>query len=492
MSAVLELQAIEPTADQVALYERARLSRDPRFDGRFFVGVRTTGIYCRPICPAPQPKARNVIYYHSAAAAAAAGLRPCLRCRPEAAPDSAAWIGTEACVRRALKLIRGGALNSGSTAALAERVGITDRHLRRLFARHVGASPRMVAATQRLLFARQLLRETRLPIGELALAAGFKSIRQFNTAFRTAFNMAPGEYRRGQKAADAAAGLRLLLHYRPPYAWQEMLDFLRLRAVPGVEAVSADTYRRVICLGDSPGFISVRQLPQKHCLQLQVQGVDSSLLTEVVGRVRTLFDLDASPDAVSEVLGRDRLLARIVAAKPGLRLPGAWEPFELVVRAVLGQQVSVKAARTLAGRIVQRCGRRVDDAELSHAFPSAAQLAAANLDKLGITGRRIHTLRHIAAAMAAGELSLARGMDMDDCVRQLLAQPGIGPWTAHYIAMRGLSEPDAFPQGDLGLLKALQRQRPRAGAKDLLAYAEAWRPWRAYAVMYLWNLLAAR
>ena len=225
---------------------------------------------------------------------------------------------------------------------------------------------------------------------------------------------------------------------------------------------------------------------------MQVQGVDSSLLTEVVGRVRTLFDLDASPDAVSEVLGRDRLLARIVAAKPGLRLPGAWEPFELVVRAVLGQQVSVKAARTLAGRIVQRCGRRVDDAELSHAFPSAAQLAAANLDKLGITGRRIHTLRYIAAAMAAGELSLARGMDMDDCVRQLLAQPGIGPWTAHYIAMRGLSEPDAFPQGDLGLLKALQRQRPRAGAKDLLAYAEAWRPWRAYAVMYLWNLLAAR
>ncbi|TQV68173.1 DNA-3-methyladenine glycosylase 2 family protein [Exilibacterium tricleocarpae] len=482
-------------ADQIAQYERARLSRDPRFDGRFFTGVLSTGIYCRPICPAPAPKARNVVYFHSAAAAAAAGLRPCLRCRPEVAPDSAAWSGTEACVRRALKLIRAGALNDNSTEALAQRLGITDRHLRRLFARHLGAAPKVVATTQRLAFARQLLRETRLPIGELALAAGFKSVRQFNTGFRRAFEMTPGDYRRAQAGPRAQAGLRLLLHYRPPYAWRQLLDFFTTRAIPGVESVDDDSYRRVIRVGTSLGTIAVSQVPGKHCLQLAIEGIDSALLTQVVNRVRLLFDLDASPAAVAEVLAQDPLLAETVAAVPGLRLPGAWEPFELVVRAVLGQQVSVKAARTFAARIVERCGQPLaadaaSDVGLTHAFPTPSQLAQADLNGLGITGRRIRTLQQIGAAMAAGDLQLERGMDLATCLAQLQALPGIGPWTAHYIAMRGLSEPDAFPEGDLGLLKALQRVEPQAGVRELSQRAEAWRPWRAYAVMYLWQTLA--
>ncbi|MEJ2418212.1 MAG: AlkA N-terminal domain-containing protein [Exilibacterium sp.] len=484
----------------IEMYERARRSRDPRFDGRFFTGVMSTGIYCRPICPAPAAKAKNVIYFPSAAAAAQAGLRPCLRCRPESAPESAAWLGAEACIRRAMRLILDGGLDHHVTGALAGRLGISERHLRRLFSRYVGASPQEVVANQRLLFARKLLRETNLPITELALSAGFSSIRQFNHVFRKSCDMSPGEYRRAQQIACGHQALRLQLNYRPPYDWSGVLAFFRQRAIPGVESVSADSYRRLVEFAGNVGLITVVNNPGKNCLSLEVNGIDSRFLPQVVNRVRCLFDLDASPDAVTGVLATEPMLSAAVRANPGLRLPGAWEPFELAVRAVLGQQVSVKAARTFAGRLVTRCGLewrcaaqdetgQQSGEPLRYAFPDAQRLLSANLDGIGLTGRRIDTLKHLATAILEGELTLTRGIELESCIKNLLALPGIGAWTAQYIAMRALSEPDAFPDGDLGLIKAAQSHSPTMTCTELTQRAEHWRPWRAYAAIYLWRTL---
>lgn len=476
--------------------ERARLARDPRFDGLFFTGVLSTGIFCRPICPARQPKAQNVVYFPSAAAAASAGLRPCLRCRPESAPGTPAWNGTSATVARAMALIRQGALDADGIETLAGRLGVGSRHLRRLFAQHLGASPVAMVNTQRVLFAKKLLGETQWPVTEIALSAGFGSIRRFNAAFRAIYGRSPSAFRRdvaGRHPAQPAwfQGT-LTLPYRPPYQWARMLAFYRARAIAGVETVTADSYQRTVRCQGGMGTIQVAHASAGHALVLTTALPDSRDLMPLVERVRRMFDLDANLAAVNQVLMADTLLAPLVQRLDGLRPPGAWDPFETAVRAVVGQQISVKAARTILGRIAVQAGPAIDPANplgLTHRFPTAEELLASDLSMVGMSARRRQTLQGLAQAVADSTIDLSLHTDLEDFVQRLTRLPGIGPWTAQYIALRALGEPDAFPAGDLGLAQALARDGRRPTQRQILATAEAWRPWRAYAATYLWNSL---
>ncbi|MEO8602437.1 MAG: AlkA N-terminal domain-containing protein [bacterium] len=475
---------------------RAMRTRDRRFDGRFFIGVRTTGIYCRPVCPARPPKLENITFYACAAAAEAAGFRACKRCRPETAPGTPAWVGSSAVVARALRLIGAGALDdedAGGIDALAARLGIGERQLRRLFEQHLGAAPGAVARAQRLHFARALIDDTALPMGEIAFAAGYRSVRQFNHAMRASFGSPPRDLRRTRAAAAArsADALSIRLPYRPPLDWRTMLDFLAVRATPGVESVRDGVYRRTLRVGDSAGWIEMRALPDEAALCVQLRPADGRAALAVVEAARRLADLGADPHAIGTHLRSDAVLSPLVAARPGLRVPGAWDPFELAVRAVVGQQVTVRGATTLMGRLVERCGERVDlAADLTHLFPKPATLAAADLSGVGMPGARIAALQGLAAAVADGRVQLDAARGLDDVVARLTALPGIGEWTAQYIAMRGLGEPDAFPHGDLGLRAALGNGAGPLSTKALSSAAEAWRPWRAYAAMHLWNSLA--
>ncbi|HEV2213546.1 MAG TPA: AlkA N-terminal domain-containing protein, partial [Gammaproteobacteria bacterium] len=460
-----------------------------RFDGRFFIGVLTTGIYCRSICPAVSPKSCNVRYFPTAAAAAEAGLRPCLRCRPEAAPGTPAWLGTSATVRRALRLIQEGALDSASVETLAERVGIGPRHLHRLFIEHVGASPLAVAQTRRLHFAKRLIDDTRLSMTEIALASGVGSVRRFNDAFRHTYGRAPRELRRGKPLAAAGDdALSLRLAYRPPYDWAAMLDFLAARALPGIERVTPDAYARTVCVNGSSGWIEVRHVPAAHALELAVHGFDSMALFGISQRVRQMFDLTAEPAAVGAILRRDRLLAPLLKRRPGLRVPGAWDPFELAVRAVLGQQVSVAAARTFATRILARHGEPLKDgvAGLTYLFPEPKALASADLTDVGLTRQRTSTLNALAKAVFSGAVCFGDAATAEEVRTALLEVPGIGAWTAEYVALRALADPDAFPAADLVLRRMAGKSAPLTET-TLQGRAENWRPWRAYAVMHLWR-----
>jgi AraC family transcriptional regulator, regulatory protein of adaptative response / DNA-3-methyladenine glycosylase II len=475
--------------------EQARLARDARFDGLFFIGVKTTGIYCRPICPARTCRPENVTYFPSAAAAAAAGLRPCLRCRPETAPGTPAWNGTSATVARALNLIREGALNDTSVEALSARLGIGSRHLRRLFQHHLGASPAEIALTQRVLFAKQLVAETNWPITEIAFAAGFGTIRRFNAAFRKIYGQAPSSLRRRPAANRAAPPFfqcRLKLAFRPPYNWAAMLAFYRQRAIPGIEVVDDTSYRRTIRLGRTSGAIRLKLLPGSLALDLAVHLNDSAGLLQVVERVRRMFDLDAHMAAIYATLRHDPLLARSIAQHRGLRLPGAWDPFEAAVRAVAGQQISVAAARTVVGRIAALSGRPFDSdgnqPELRHYFPTPEELVAADHTAYGMPEKRAAAIKSLARAVSSGTLTLAITQGLPEFIGRMSALPGIGEWTAHYVAMRGLAEPDAFPASDLGILNALKNGDKRPATKEVLTRAEKWRPWRAYAAIYLWHL----
>jgi len=469
-----------------AACDRARLAQDPRFDGRFFIGVTSTGIYCRSICPAPTAKQRNVRYFPSAAAAAEAGFRPCLRCRPEAAPGSPAWLGTSATVRRALRLIQEGALDTESVEHLSTRLGIGPRHLHRLFVQHLGASPLAVAQTRRLHFAKHLIDDTRLAMTDIALASGFGSLRRFNDAFRNTYGRAPRDLRRERRgAATADDALRLRLAYRPPYDWAALRDFLSTRAIPGVERVSGDSYARSVSVGGKQGWIEVRPVPKTDALELAVHGLGAESLFAVVSRVRQMFDLAADPADVRAVLKKDPLLMPLLRKRPGLRVPGAWDPFEIAVRAVLGQQVSVAAARTFATRIVTAHGTKLiaPDGAITHLFPGPEILAQAHLKAIGLTTARARTLNALAAAVQSGEVDFANPEGLRTA---LVSVPGIGPWTAEYVAMRGLSDPDAFPAGDL-VLQRMAGKAHRLTERQLLARAEQWRPWRAYSVLHLWR-----
>ena len=470
---------------------RAVKARDARFDGRFFTAVVSTGVFCRPVCPAATPKKANCRFYPHAAAAMAAGFRPCLRCRPEAAPGTPAWNGVSATVTRALRLIQDGALDEGTVEDLAGRLGMGGRHLRRLFLDHVGAGPKAVAETRRLLFAKKLITESDLPLTVVALSSGFGSIRRFNGVFREVYGRPPRDLRRENRAAAAAdtTAIAVRLPYRPPYAWQAMVGFLGTRAIPGVEEAGEWGYRRTIRLGGAGGSLEVRPEHGANHLVATVHLADIAHLHAAVGRAQRVFDVDANTAEIDAHLGRDDALAAGVAVRPGLRIPGAWDPFELSVRAVLGQQISVAAARTLAGRLVRAFGEPLDgpaESALTHLFPTPAVLAEADLSGIGLTRRRAATLNGLAGAFAGDEFDLAAAAGLADIEARLCALPGIGRWTAQYIAMRALGEPDAFPHGDLGLLRAMAARGEELDTRGLARRAEAWRPWRAYAAMHLW------
>jgi AraC family transcriptional regulator of adaptative response / DNA-3-methyladenine glycosylase II len=484
--------------DHDACY-RALSTRDARFDGRFFAAVRTTGIYCRPICPARTPKPENVTFYSTASAAQEAGYRPCLRCRPESSPDLAAWRGTSNTVSRALALIAEGALDDGAVDRLAERLGIGERQLRRLFGQHLGASPIAVAQTRRVLFAKQLIVETAMPMAEVALASGFGSIRRFNATFQALYQRPPGALRRaGRGAAErtGAEGITLMLPYAPPYDWESMVGFLAARAIDGVETVEAGKrYRRSIALDGAQGMVEVEPDGRAPALRATIRFPGIASLAAIVRRVRRIFDLSADPVAIGGDLCRDPHLAALVGRRPGVRVPGAWDGFELAVRAILGQQVTVSAAARLAGKLVAAYGDPLPadyGNGLTHTFPAAARVAAANLRPLGMPAARAQALSSLAGAAAADPRLFSPTQSLEDAVGRLRALRGIGDWTAHYIAMRVLREPDAFPADDIGLLRALAgADGRRPSARELLARAEAWRPWRAYAAQHLWTADAA-
>lgn len=472
---------------------RAILAKDARFDGRFFVCVRSTGIYCRPVCPARVPKRENCHFVPSAAAAEAAGFRSCLRCRPEAAPGTPAWVGTAASVSRALRLIEEGALDTGKLDDLAQRLGMGERQLRRLFLAHVGAGPQAVAANRRLLTAKQLISDTRLPLSEVALAAGYQSLRRFNDAIRQAYGVAPGEIRR---ASETAAGgtIRLRLGYRPPFDFAGVLAYLGGRAIPGVERVTAGRYTRSFQLDGVSGVLSVAPAAKGHALEASIRPVAAGEgialpVRRIAARLRRLFDLDADPSAIAAAFKGDPLIGPRLARAAGLRVPGAFDGFELAIRAILGQQISVKGATTIAGRIVAKFGEPIDSGDdgITHLFPAPQRLADADYTGLGLTGGRIATLKGLAAIVASGTLDFSPRDTLEAKTAELTALPGIGEWTAHYVALRALGEPDAFPASDLGLRKAAGGGEP-VTTKQLELLSQDWRPWRGYAALALWTL----
>ncbi|MDP1630945.1 MAG: AlkA N-terminal domain-containing protein [Caulobacter sp.] len=469
---------------------RAIETRDARFDGRLFIGVTSTGIYCRPVCPARTPKRENCTFHRSAAAAEEAGFRACLRCRPETSPDLGAWLGTSATVRRALTLIEAGALDSGDVEALAARLGVGDRQLRRLFKAHLGASPVGVAQTRRVLLAKQLIHETDLPMGEVALAAGFGSVRRFNETFQSLYKRPPLALRRRGAREPAGGALTLMLRYKPPYDWDGLLNFLRLRAIPGVETVTGNTYARTITVGPDAGTLSVTPAGDNR-LAVAIRFPTLTALPTILARVRRVFDLSADPVLIGEHLAADPALAAMIAARPGLRVPGAWDGFELAVRAILGQQITVPAAVKLAGRLTAEWGDPLTDSwaqpGLTLTFPRAERLAGADIAGLGLMpGARARAISSIAAAVAADPQLFGPRASLEEAVATLRALPGVGEWTAQYIAMRQLREPDAFPAADIGLMRALEADGVRPTPAQLLARAEQWRPWRAYAALHLW------
>jgi len=474
---------------------RAIETRDRRFDGRLFVAVTTTGIYCRPFCPAPTPKRENVRFFRTAAAAQEAGFRPCLRCRPETSPELAFWRGESNTVSRALRLIEEGALDTASVDALATRLGLGERQLRRLFRRYLGASPVSIAQTRRILLAKQLIEDTRLAMTEVALAAGFSSIRRFNETFRQLYKRPPKALRQTgsvEESAVTAGSVAVKIGYRPPYDWDAMVSFLRARAIPGIEAVSSSRYARTIAFGDTRGFIVVEPA-EENCLKATVRFANLRNLPAIIARVRRVFDLAADPVAIGAHLSQDPLLSPLVAARPGLRVPGAWDGFELAVRAVLGQQITVPAATRLAGKLVQAFGERIvnpaaDEQGLTHVFPTPQQLVQADLAAIGMPKARRMALASLAAGVVADPLIFGPRRSLEEAVARLRSLAGVGEWTAQYIAMRELREPDAFLATDAGLLRAMRDEhgvRPSPAALD--AHAERWRPWRAYAALHLWT-----
>ncbi len=470
---------------------RARLSRDPRFDGKFYIGVVGSGVYCRPTCPAPTAKEKNVRYFPTAAAASEAGFRPCLRCRPEGCPGTPAWQGTSNTVSRALRLIGESGLEDGGVETLAERLGIGSRHLRRLFVRHLGATPMAVAQTRRLHFAKKLIDETKLPMHEIAIASGFGSVRRFNAGIHKVYHRTPTQIRRLVRQPSTRAGNQYLfrLHFRPPYHWQSMLEFLAPRATPGVELVEGSTYRRTIAMSGREGYFEVSLDPNRDALMVCIDFPDPRSLFFIVERIRAMFDLNADWSSIAKTLRHDPGLAAKVQSEPGIRVPGSWNGFELAVRAILGQQVTVKGATSLAGRIATSFGKAFHGpAGLTHLFPTPEILATAKLTSVGLTGARSETIRFLARAVSEGRIRFDGVVDSEEFLKRLCEIPGIGNWTAQYVAMRALREPDAFPSSDLGLLRALAMNNP----KELEARATAWRPWRAYAAMYLWRIGAER
>jgi len=485
------------TLDQAACYAAMR-AHDSRFDGRFFCAVSSTGIYCRPVCRVKLPKEANCSFFASAAAAEAAGYRPCLKCRPELAPGLAPADSPARLAGKAARLIEEDCLSDGSIAGLAQRLGVSDRHLRRVFAAQFGVAPVQFLQTQRLLLAKNLLTDTRLAVTEVAMTAGFGSIRRFNDLFLKRYRLAPARFRSRVKTLPGDDdAITLLLAYRPPYAWNELISFLAQRAIPGVEWVTPQAYRRSVAIRKGTalhaGWISVSHLPKRQALAATVASTLLPVLPQVLARIRHLFDLNCDPLAVEEKLeSMERVAAGIRV--PGIRLPGCFDPFEMATRAVLGQQITVKAARTLATRLADRFGTGVETPfpELRRSFPLPEQICSLEapvedrLGPLGITGARARTILALAQTLASDPATLSPHGDPASVMEKLLKLPGLGPWTVNYLAMRALGWPDAFPGTDYGVRKALSGLPPREAA----ALAQSWSPWRAYGTITLWNWLA--
>lgn len=477
-----------PVHDDFEACYRAIASRDERFDGRFFTAVTSTGIYCRPVCPARTPKRANVRFYASAAAAEAAGFRACLRCRPRLAPGSRQPGGGERVADRALRLIASGAADGGAgVATVARSLQVSQRHLHRVLSEAVGAGPLTLARTRRLQTARTLIEQTPMPITDVAYSAGYSSLRQFNSEVLAGTGGPPTELRRGGATGhDGDGAIVLRLGVRPPFDGQALLRFFAARAVTGVEVSSATALTRSLWLAHGAAVVELQPQPTHLVARLWLDDVRD--LGGAVDRCRRLFDVDADPESISAVLCADPLLALLVAARPGLRVPGGADAEEIAIRAVLGQQVSVARGSALASRLTARLGRQLPRSRhgVDRLFPTAGSIAHADLGFLGLTSERAATLRRLCEAVARGDLDLSAGGDADQLTDRLLSIRGIGRWTAAYIAMRGLRHPDAFPTGDLGLRRAFAA----VGGGDsaaLTVRAERWRPWRAYAAIHLWN-----
>ena len=461
-------------------------THDARFDGRFFVGVRTTRIYCRPVCTARTPNREHCSFFASAAAAEAQGFRPCLRCRPEMAPGHATVDANHRLAQAAADLIEEGRLAETGLPGLATALGVTDRHLRRVFQQEFGVAPIEYAQTQRLLLAKRLLTDTQLPVIEVAMASGFASLRRFNHLFRTRYRMPPQQLRREAPQREARDGFRFDVAYRPPYDWAAMMAFLGKRAIPGVEVVTARVYRRTLRIDRDGkahvGTVDVAPVPRRDALRVTLSASLAAVLPAVLGRVKHLFDVSCHPEAVAAVLGP-------LAANPGLRLPGCIDGFEVAVRAILGQQVTVRAATTIAARFAEHFGEPFEGAAgLQRVFPTPQRIAEASVDEVaarGIIAARARAIVALAQEIAQGRLVLERIAPVEATLAALENLPGVGPWTAQYIAMRALGWPDAFPHPDVATMKAMGLK----AAKEALQAAEAWRPWRAYAVMHLWKSL---
>ena len=466
-------------------------ARDRRFDGSFFVGVRTTGVYCRPICPARTPRRDRCVFFARAAEAERDGFRACFRCRPELAPGGGAVDALPRLVAAAAARIEAGALNEASVDDLAAALGVTGRHLRRAMVAELGVSPVDLAQSRRMALAKGLVQDTQLPMAEVAFASGFASLRRFNAVFRGRFGRPPTALRRAHGEDAAPASLALRLDYRPPLDWEAMLGFLAARTTAGVEEVADGTWRRTVRLGHRAGWVSVTHDDGRPALRAEVSLSLAGALMPLVSRLRALFDLDARPDAVAAHLGHDPRLRASLRRRPGLRVVGALDGFEAAVRVVLGQQVSVAAATTVAGRVAGALGEPIATPfpGLTRLGVTPAALAEAGEDRLaglGMPGARARTLGALGREVAGGRLALERGVDLETVRAALLEVPGVGPWTADVVAMRALGAPDAFPSGDLGVLRALGVRSPR----EAEAMAERWRPWRAYATAHLWASLS--
>ncbi len=468
---------------------RAMVTHDARFDGHFFVAVKSTRIYCRPICRSKRPALEQCEFYRLAAAAEVAGYRPCLRCRPELAPGQAPADAADRLTSAAVQQIEAGSLQEQSVTDLATKLGVSDRHLRRVLLENLGVTPVQLAQTHRLLLAKQLLTDTSLPIIDVAFASGFRSLRRFNALFLERYSFPPTALRKSyQNRKDVltsdVTSCVCRLFYRPPFDWHSLLTFFSRRVFAGVEQVTDERYRRTVGIGSHQGWVSVENSPSQSALRIELSLSLLPVLMQVLARLRRLFDLEATPEQITMHLGS------LAKNNPGLRVPGAFDGFEMAIRAILGQQISVKAATTFAGRLTNQFGQAITTPfpGLTHLAPTAAAISAATIDELtriGVTRARGKSILALAQAVANGSISLDIAVSIDQVLAKLKELPGIGDWTAHYFAMRVLGWPDAFPHSDLGILKALKTNNPR----QALAAAESWRPWRAYAAMHLWKSL---
>lgn len=474
----------------IEVCENARLSRDIRFDGKFFTAVLTTGIFCRPICPARPPKPENVTYYESAELAQKSGFRPCKRCLPQLAPNVPL-------PRKIKQITQAYYENNYNLQKCAEQLAISDRQIRRLFVQYYGLPPSEFFHQQRLLLAHKLLVSTSLSITNAAFAAGFNSIRRFNEVIMQAYKATPSDIR-GSKIISSENPVTILLPYKAPFDWPLMLSFFRARKMTNIEDISTEHYFRTIELDDCRGWMKVSHHQDKNALNLTVKLTDYTYLHQIIARVRRMFDLDADMQIIHQHLIKHPKLALVIKQFPGLRLPGCWDIFEFSIRAILGQQISVKGATTLAQRIAEKYGdnavniEQPENINVAKYFPSIAALMNVNYQEIGLTRSRIATLQTWVAFFQQNASIFAKGLTIEELETALTKLKGIGPWTVNYIGMRGLSDPDAFPSADLGIIKALTIDEIKPKNNDILALAESWRPWRAYAAIYLWQSLAAK